>query len=336
MELMKAIVCTQYGPPELLELREVEKPTPKAQEVLIKIHASAVNDYDWSMVRGQPYIYRLMFGIRKPKRPIPGMELAGTVEALGPDVTAFKVGDAVYGDISAYGFGSFAEYICIHENAVKRKPATMSFEEAASIPHASLLALQGLKDIGKIREGQQILINGAGGGVGTFGLQMAKLYNAEVTGVDSGEKLEMMRSLGFDYIIDYKKEDFTKNGRQYDLILDAKTNRSPFAYARALKPIGSYVTVGGHLPRLLQALCLGPLISLFSKKNIRILGLKSNKDLEDVNELFEAQKIKCVIDGPYPLEKTPWAIQYFGEGKHQGKVVITMLQPPGSDPKEEK
>ena len=321
---MKAIVLTKYGSSEVLQLQDVPKPAPGANEVLVKVCASAINDYDWSMMRGKPYLYRLMFGILKPRRKIPGMELAGIIEALGPKASSFNQGDAVYGDISEYGFGSFAEYICINEKALIRKPDNMSFEEAASIPHASLLAVQGLIDVGKIQKGQKILINGAGGGVGSFGLQIAKLHQAEVTGVDSGEKLKMMESIGFDHIIDYQKEDFTKNGQRYDLILDTKTNRSVFAYSRSLKPNGTYVTVGGYISRLLQALLLRRWISIIHHKNIRIVALKPNKDLDYINKLFEDHKIKCIIDGPYKLSEVPKAIQYFGEGKHQGKVVISM------------
>ena len=323
---MKAIVYTKYGPPEVLQLKEVEKPTPKENEVLVKVITTAVNDYDWSMVRGKPYLYRLMFGIIKPKRKIPGMELAGIIEAVGTNTNTFKAGNEVYGDISGYGFGSFAEYICINEKALKLKPGKMSFEQAASIPHASMLAVQALIDIGKIQKGEKILINGAGGGFGTFGLQIAKLYSTEVTGVDTGDKLEMMKSIGFDHIIDYRKEDFTKNGQRYDLILDAKTNRSTFNYLRSLSPNGRYVTVGGTTSRLLQAFFLGPIIRRFRKKNIRIVALKPNKDLDYINELFEEGKIKPVIDGPYKLSEVPEAIRLFGEGKHKGKVVITLEQ----------
>ena len=252
------------------------------------------------------------------------MELSGTIESLGKNVSSFDVGDAVYGDISAYGFGSFSEYICIHEKALDLKPDKMTFEEAASIPHASMLACQGLIDFGKIQKGQQILINGGGGGVGTFGLQIAKLYDAEVTGVDTGNKLKMMKSIGFDHLIDYKKKDFTKNGECYDLILDAKTNRSAFAYARSLKSNGKYVTVGGKPISLLKLQILKRLISTFSAKRLYIAILKSNKDFAYINELFETGKIKPVIDGPYKLSQVPKAIQHFGEGKHQGKVVITV------------
>ncbi len=319
---MKAIVITKYGSPDNLQLNEVTKPTPKENEVLIKIHATAVNDYDWSMMRGEPFLYRLMFGLFKPKNQVPGMELAGVVEALGENANLFKIGDAVYGDISEHGFGSFAEYICINEKAVVKKPKKMSFEEAASIPHAAMLAWQGLHDIGKMRKGQKILINGAGGGVGTFGLQFAKLLDAEVTGVDTGDKLKMMKTLGFDHVIDYKKEEFTKNGQQYDLILDAKTTRSTFDYLRVLSPGGTYVTVGGYLTRILQTFILRPWISRFYKKNVYVLALKANKGLENVNKLFEAGKIQPVIDGPYPLIEAPGLIQYFGEGKHLGKIII--------------
>jgi len=187
-----------------------------------------------------------------------------------------------------------------------------------------MLAVQGLRDKGQIQQGQKLLINGAGGGVGTFGVQIAKLFGVEVTGVDTSGKLDMLRYKGFDHVIDYKQEDFTKNGQCYDLILDVKTNRSTFDYARSLSPNGTYVTVGGSMTRLFQALFLGPWISIFSKKNIRILGLKPNKDLAYINELFEAGKLKPVIDGPYKLSEVPKAIQYFGEGKHQGKVIITV------------
>ncbi len=322
---MRALVFTKYGSPEVLQLKEIAKPTPEENAVLIKIHATAVNDYDWSLIRGKPYLLRLLYGILRPKHQIPGMELAGTIEELGANVNLFKIGDAVYGDISEYGFGSFAEYVCINEKALTLKPDKMSFEEAAAISHAAMLAMQGLIDIGEIKKGQKILINGAGGGVGTFGLQIAKLYDAEVTGVDTGNKLKMMKELGFDHIIDYKKEDFTKNKRRYDLILDAKTTRSTFQYLRVLNPNGKYVTVGGYLIRLIQVLILKPWISVFSNKRVHIVALKPNKDLEYINELFSAGKIKPVIDGPYKLGEVPGIIQYFGEGKHIGKIIIKTL-----------
>ena len=321
---MKAIVYTKYGPPDVLELKEVEKPTPEDDEVLIKVHAASVNDWDWCLVRGKPFFIRLLCGLLKPKIKIPGVDVAGQVEAVGRNVMKFQPGDEVYGDISECGFGGFAEYVCAHENALALKPASMTFVEAAAIPHAAMLAIQGLRDKGQIQPGQKLLINGAGGGVGTFGVQIAKLIGVEMTGVDNSGKFDMMRSMGFDHAIDYTQEDFTKNGQCYDLILDTKTNRSIFDYARALSPNGIYVTVGGSTARLFQALLLGPWISMFSKKKIRIVGLKPNKDLDYMNELFEAGKVKPVIDGPYKLSEIPEAIRHFGEGNHKGKVVINM------------
>ncbi|MDF9795611.1 NADPH:quinone reductase-like Zn-dependent oxidoreductase [Catalinimonas alkaloidigena] len=325
---MKAILFEQYGPPEkVLSLREVEKPSPKHNEVLIKIKATAVNDYDWSLVRGQPYLYRLMFGFLKPKHPISGMELSGIVAEIGADVHNHKVGEAVFGDISEYGFGTFAEYICINKNAVIKQPETISFEEAAALPHASTLALQALRDIGKIEQGQKVLINGGGGGVGTIGLQLAKLYHCHVTGVDAQEKIEMMKSIGFDTTIDYKQINFTKAGEKYDLILDCKTNKSAFSYLSALKVNGRYVTIGGKVGSLIKVLLWSKLINLFSTKKLQVLSLKPNKDLDYICELFREGKIKCEIDGPYALAETPGLIQYFGEGKHKGKVVIKTDSP---------
>lgn len=320
---MKAILFEKYGiPEEVLALKEASLPTPQDNEVLIKIHATTINDYDWSIVRGKPYLYRLMFGLSKPKNPIAGMELAGIVEGIGSKVSKLKVGDAVYGDISQFGFGTFAEYISIHEDAVLIKPEGLSFEIAAAIPHASTLALQALRGIGKIKQGQKVLINGGGGGVGTIGLQLAKLSNCHVTGVDSAEKLAMMKSLGYDQVIDYKKVDFTKTGEQYDLILDCKSNKSPFSYLRALKPTGIYVTIGGNLGSLISVLFWSKIFSLFSAKKLQILSLKPNEGLDEIAQLIIQNKISPEIDGPYPLEDTARLIQYFGEGKHKGKIVI--------------
>ena len=318
---MKAIICSHYGPPENLRLEEVAMPDPGPGKVRIRVKSTAINDYDWSIVRGKPYLYRLMYGVFKPKNTvrIPGMEVSGIVDALGTDVNRFKIGDAVYGDISGYGFGSFAEYLCIDQKALFPKPQQMSFEEAAALPHAALLAWQGLKK-GQLKEGQNILINGAGGGVGTLGLQMAKLYGNRVTGVDTGAKLEVMRTMGFDEVLDYQKTDFTRTGERYDLILDTKTNRGPSAYRRALKPGGKYVTVGGKLGRLLQLLG----VRMLGNKNLHLLSLKPNEGLEHVDTLYREGKLKIVLDGPYPLDKIPWAIRYFGEGRHTGKVVITL------------
>lgn len=318
---MKAIQCSKYGPTEDLKIADVAKPEPKKGEVLIKIHCSAVNDYDWSMVRGKPGIYRLFFGLTKPKRPIPGMELSGVIEGLGSGVNTLQVGDEVYGDISDHGFGSFAEYICINEKAIVKKPAFMSFEDAAALSHAANLAWQGLVDVGNIQKGMKVLINGAGGGVGTLALNIAKTYDAEVTGVDTGDKLNKMVEIGFDHIIDYKQTDFTNAIDTYDLILDAKTNRRPYEYLKVLSNKGKYVSIGGEIKNLLQLLYARKI----RKKPVFMVGLKANKDLGQVHELYKKNILKPVVDGPYPFEKTPWAIQHFGEGKHTGKVIISLL-----------
>jgi NADPH:quinone reductase-like Zn-dependent oxidoreductase len=320
---MKAIVYAEYGSPDVLQLKEVEKPAPKDNEVLIKVHAVSINDWDWGLLQGAPFAFRLLSGFPRPKKKILGSDIAGRIEAVGKNVKQFQPGDEVYGDLSG-DWGGFAEYVCARENALALKPASMTFEQAAAIPQAAMLAVQGLRDQGQIRSGQKVLINGAGGGVGTFGVQIAKLCGVEVTGVDSSGKLSMLRSMGFDHVIDYTKDDFTRNGKYYDLILDVKTNRSIFDYARALCPNGVYVTVGGSMIRLFQALLLGPWIKMISKKNIRIVMLKQNKDLAYMNELFEAGKVKPVIDGPYKLSEIPEAMRRFGQGNHKGKVVITV------------
>lgn len=319
---MKAIVYTKYGGPEVLQLQEVEKPSPKDDEVLVKVRAVSINDWDWGLLRGD-FVNRLLYGLRKPRKMILGSDIAGYIEAVGKNVRQFQVGDEVYGDLSGR-WGGFAEYVCARENALALKPALMSFEQAAAIPQAGMLAVQGLRDAGHIQPGQKLLINGAGGGVGTFAVQIAKLYGVEVTGVDSPEKLDLLRSLGFDHVIDYTREDFTRSGQCYDLILDVKSNRSAFDYARALCRHGSYVTVGGSMSRLLPALFWKPWISRISKKHIHLVVLKPNKDLAYINELFLSGKVKPVIEGPYKLEEVRQAFQLFSKGAHKGKVVITI------------
>jgi NADPH:quinone reductase-like Zn-dependent oxidoreductase len=321
---MKAIAYTKYGTPDVLELIEVDKPVPRENEVLIKVYAVSINDWDMGLLQGD-LINRLINGLLKPKKKILGSDIAGRIEEVGKKVKQFQPGDEVYGDLSG-DWGGFAEYVCARENALIRKPVGMTFESAAAIPQASMLAVQGLIDKGKIQSGQKLLINGAGGGVGTFAVQIAKLYGVEVTGVDSSGKLEMMSSLGFDQVIDYSQVDFTKNGKYYDLILDVKTNRSIFDYTRTLSPNGTYITVGGHMFRLFQALILSPWISIFSKKKICIVGLKQNKDLAYMNKLFEADKIKPVIDRLYKLEEVPEAFRLFSKGDHKGKVVIKVKE----------
>ncbi len=321
---MKAIVFTKYGPPDVLQLKEVEKPTPKDDEVLVKVHAASVNSYDWELLRGT-FFSRLFFGLLKPKIKILGVDIAGRVEAVGRNVKQFQPSDEVFGDISACGWGGFAEYVCASENALALKSASMTFEQVAAVPQATVLALQGLRDKGQIQPGQKVLINGGGGGVGTFAVQIAKSFGADVTGVDSTKKLDMMRSIGADLVIDYTQEDFTKNGQRYDLILNVAAYGSIFDYRRALSPKGIYVMTGGSVARIFQTGLLGPWISMTgSKKMGSLMHKPNNRDLVFMNELLEAGKITPVIDRRYPLSEVAEALRYFGEGHAQGKVVITV------------
>ncbi len=322
---MKAIVYEQYGSPDFLELKEVEKPTPNENEVLIKVHAASINSWDWELLQGIPFVNRLMAGLLKPTRiQILGCDIAGRIEAVGKNVTQFQPGDEVFGDLSRCGWGGFAEYVCARDNAIVLKPSGMTFEQAAALPQASLLALQGLRDKGLIHSGQKILINGSSGGVGTFALQIAKLYDTDITGVCSTQKLEMVRSMGADHVIDYTQDDFTQNGKRYDLILDIKGAHSIFDYQRALTPNGIYVMVGGSTTLVNQLLFLGPWISLFGNKKMGLLLHKANKGLAFMTELFETGKVIPVIDRCYPLSETAEAMRYFGEGNAKGKVIISI------------
>jgi NADPH:quinone reductase-like Zn-dependent oxidoreductase len=321
---MKAVVYDTYGTPDVLRMEEVEIPQPGQHEVLVRVHAASVNSWDWDLLRGKPFLARLG-GLRKPRYRTLGADIAGRVVSVGDAVQKFRIGDEVFGDISGCGWGGFAEYVCASEEALTHKPESLSFEQAAAIPQAAVLALQGLRDNGKISKGHQVLINGAGGGVGTFGIQYAKSLGAEVTGVDRAEKLDMIRSLGADFVMDYKKEDFTCSGRRYDLILDVVGNRSIFEIKKAIKPGGSYVMVGGTLPRILQALLAQPLTALIEKKNVKVLVHKPNYD----DQLFwksmvEKGQVTPIIDSTYALEDTAKALEYFGEGRVAGKVVIVM------------
>lgn len=320
---MKAVVRDSYGTPDVLELRDVAKPAPRADQVLVRVLAASVNDWDWEMLRGSPE-NRLLGGLLRPRVHVLGCDVAGRVEAVGGDVMAFHPGDEVYGDLSGSGFGAFAEYVCAPEASLAHKPAGMTFEQAAAIPQAGMLAVQGLIDVGRIRSGQKVLLNGAGGGVGTFALQIARLYGVEVTVVDRPGKLDMLRAMGADHVIDYLREDFAEAGKCYDLILDVKTSRSPFAYARALNLNGTYATVGGSLPRLLQTLVLGPLLGRLRHKHMRVVGLKPNKDLDYMSELFEAGKLRPVLDTSFKLADVPEAFRLFGTGDHRGKIIVTM------------
>jgi NADPH:quinone reductase-like Zn-dependent oxidoreductase len=321
---MKAIVYTKYGPPDVLKLEEVEKPTPKDDEVLIKVHASSVNDWDWGLLRGTPFLARLPLAFLKPEYEILGADVAGRVDTVGRNAKQFQPGDEVFGDLCACGWGGFAEYVCARENALVLKPAGMTFEEAAAVPQAGVLALQGLRYKRQIQPGQKVLINGAGGGAGTFSVQIAKSLGAEVTGVDRTSKLDTMRSIGADHVIDYTQEDFTQNGQQYDFILDHAAYHSISDYMRALSPKGIHVMVGGSMARLFQTMLLGPWISMTGSKRMGILVHKPNKDLAFIKELFEAGKVVPVIDRRYPLSEVAEAFRYFGEGHAKGKVVITV------------
>ncbi len=320
---MKAIVRYKYGSPDLLGLEEVPEPTPGDDEVLIRVHASSVNDWDWGLLHGTPFANRAMYGLFKQKRRILGSDIAGRVEAVGGNVTRFQAGDEVFGD-NVGRWGGYAEYACVPEDALLLKPTSMTFEQAAAVPQAALLALQGLRDKGRIQPGQNVLINGAGGGAGTFAIQIAKSFGAMVTGVDSAEKLDVMRSVGADHVIDYTQEDFTRNGRRYDFILDVAAHHSVFDYKRALSPGGTYVVVGGPVARIMQVIFLGPLISMGSGGKMGLLAHKPNKGLADMTELFEAGKVVLVIDRRYPLSEVPEALRYFGDGHAKGKVVITV------------
>lgn len=322
---MNAMVYHTYGSPDVLNLEEVQKPVPQDDQVLVKVIAASAAAGDWHLLRAKPFLIRFMSGLLRPKYNILGAALAGRVEVVGQNVQGFKPGDEVFGDLSACGFGAFAEYVAVPENALALKPANISFEEAASVPVSAVTALQGLRHFGQIQAGQKVLINGASGGVGTFAVQIAKAFGAEVTAVCSTRNANMMRSLGADHVIDYSKEDFTRNGQQYDLILAANGNTSIFDYKRALSPNGRYVMTGGSNAQLFQAMLLGPWFSMTGQQKLgNILARPSQKDLVFLKELLETRKVKPVIDRTYPLSKVPEAIRYLEEGHAKGKVVITL------------
>lgn len=320
---MNAIVCEQYGPPAVLQLKDVVAPAPVDNEVLIKVCAASVNPLDWHFMRGEPLFIRLMLGLRKPKVIRLGVDVAGVVETVGRNVTQFKPGDAVFGGCR----GAFAEYVCAKEDQMVLKPASLSFEAAAAVPVAALTALQGLRDKGHIKPGQKVLIDGASGGVGTFAIQIAKALGAEVTAVCSTRNLDRAKSLGADHVIDYTRENFTLNGRHYDLILAANAFRSIFDYRRALSGDGICVRSGGRAT--LQSMLLEPFLSLFlsligRKKFCGFIAKTNKKDLVFLKELLDAGQVVPVIDRRYPLSGVAEAIRYLEEGHAQGKVVITV------------
>ena len=326
---MKAVVYTNYGSPDVLEIRDIKKPVPNDDQVLIKVRAASINPLDWHFMEGTPYIMRAIgVGLRKPKDPRLGVDYAGTVEAVGKNVTQFKPGDEVLGGKS----GAFAEYVCARaDRAIVLKPANITFEQAASVPIAAITALQGLRDKGKIQPGQKVLINGASGGVGTFAVQIAKSFGADVTGVCSTRNLDMVRSLGADHVIDYTKEDFTKNGRRYDLILDNVGTQQLSGFRRVLNPNGILVMIGGGGPndggligplgRPVKALLLSPFIS---QKMGMLMAELNKKDLTILGDLMQSGKVTPVIDRTYPLSQIAEAIRYLEQGHARGKVVITV------------
>ncbi len=321
---MKAIVYTQYGSPDVLQLTEVAKPIPKDDEVLIQIRAASLNSLDWRLLGGKPVIGRLMFGfgLLKPKHTILGIDIAGRVEAVGKNVTQFKPGDEVFGGTR---LGGFAEYACAVEDRLALKPANISFEDAAALPVAAITALQGLRDKGRIQQGHKVLVDGASGGVGTFAIQIAKSFGAEVTAVCSTRNVDTARSIGADHVIDYTREDFTKSGQRYDLIIAANAYHSIFDYWRALGHDGIYVMAGGGGVQILQVMLLGSLLSLIgSKKMCNVMAKLNRKDLVLLKDLLEAGKVVPVIDRRYPLSDVAEALRYLGEGHAQGKVVISV------------
>jgi NADPH:quinone reductase-like Zn-dependent oxidoreductase len=328
---MKAVIYTQYGPPDVLQLIEVEKPFPKDNEVLIKVHAASVNPVDWHFMRGTPYLLRLEAGLLKPKKSSLGADVAGVIEEVGKDVKEFKRGDEVFGSCN----GSFAEYVCASEKWLVKKPANLTFEQAAAVPVAAFTALQGLRDKGQIQPGQKLLINGASGGVGTFAVQIAKSFGANVTGVCSTRNVDMVRSIGADHVIDYTQEDFTQNGQRYDLIFDLVGNRSLSKCRRVLDPNGILIIVGapnnglwlGPMKRALHATVISRFVS---QRMLMFIALTNKKDLLVMEELLISGKVTPIIDRRYPLCEVPQAIRYLEEGHARGKVIITFGHNHGS------
>jgi NADPH:quinone reductase-like Zn-dependent oxidoreductase len=322
---MKAIVSPKYGLPDVLEHREIENPTPKDDEVLVKVHAVSINQYDWHLLTADIFLVRLNAGLWKPNKPIPGVDIAGRVEAVGRNASQFRPGDEVFGDISEGSAGGMAEFVCVPEKSLALKPKNMTFEEAAAVPMAAVTALQGLRDLGKIQAGQKVVIQGAAGGVGTYAVQIAKSYGAEVTAVCSTRNVEQARSLGADHIVDYTREDFTQNGQQYNIIFAANGYHSLSDYKRALAPQGVYIMAGGTGRQMFEALLWGSWMSERSGRNMKVLTAKpSQKDLNFMKELIEAGKVRSVVDKCYPLREAAEALRYLGTGHARGKVIVTI------------
>jgi NADPH:quinone reductase-like Zn-dependent oxidoreductase len=321
---MRAVVQSEYGGPEVLRVAAVEKPVPGEDDVLVRVVAASVGAGDWHLMRGTPFLVRLIYGgYRRPKFQTLGVDVAGRVEAVGRNVTDFEPGDEVLADLSEHGFGGFAEYVCVPATALVSKPAAVSFEAAASVPTSAVAALQALRDVGRLQAGEHVLVNGASGGVGSFAVQVAKYLGGEVTGVCSTGKMELVRSLGADHVIDYTEEDVTTAGKQYDLILDTAGSHTMRSYRRALAPAGRYVMVGGPTGRFLTALVLGPVYSMIGNQEFGSFTLSVNRDdLAFVAGLVESGDITPVIDRRYELSAVPEAIRYLEDGRAKGKVVI--------------
>ena len=320
---MKAFMRERYGSPDTLELREIARPTPGAGEVLVKIHAVSLNASDWEILRGKP-LYARLFGVFRPRIKILGSDIAGKVVARGPKADKFKIGDSVFGDVIGK-FGGIAGYVAVPQSKLLSKPDGLTFQEASALPQSGCIALQGIFDFLESRTDAKVLINGAGGGSGAFAIQMAKYRGAEVTAVDIAEKLDAMKALGADHVVDYKWEDFTKINEEYDLILDLAAYKSVFAYPRALKPGGQYLMVGGSTLLMLQVVMLGKLLSLFTGKQIGILPVKPNQGLDVIVKMIEYGRLKPVIDRTFNFDETVNALTYLGEGHAKGKVVIDVI-----------
>ncbi|MFY2558661.1 NAD(P)-dependent alcohol dehydrogenase [Corallococcus terminator] len=320
---MRAITFYEYGSPQVLKHEERPVPTPGAGQVLVRVRACALNAADWHILRADPFLARLAVGLFKPRYNVLGCDLAGVVEATGPGVTRFKAGDEVMGELGSSNWGAFAEYVCAPERVLASKPASLGFDEAAAAPLAGVTALQGLRREGRLQAGESVLVNGASGGVGTFAVQLAKALGAKVTAVCSARNQELVRSLGADEVIDYAKEDFTRNGQRYDVILAANGYHPLSAYKRALAPGGRYVMTGGAGKQMAAALLLGPVRSLGSSKRMGYLTMKSNlEDLEDLRDRLADGSVRSVIDRTYPFEELPQALAYLEEGHARGKVAI--------------
>ena len=322
---MRAVVHEKYGSPDVLEVKEVQKPIPDDHQVLIKVRAASLNFGNLVLLKGEPFLARFAFGLRKPKFTIAGSDIAGTVEAVGKNIKQFQPGDEVFGDLSECGWSGFAQYAVATEQAIALKPSNLSFEEAAAVPMAGATALQALRDKGKVQSGQKVLINGASGGVGTFAAQIAKAFGAEVTAVVSTRNVEIAESLGVDNVIDYTKENFTEKEEKYDVIISVNGNYPLTAYHRVLNQNGIFVLIGGHVSQLPQVMTLGPLMSLTGNKKMHsFMHRPKQEDLVFLKELLEAGKVKSVIDRTYTLNEAPEAFRYLAEGHAKGKVVITV------------